>query len=85
MEADGIDDLPTGDRIGAYVGVNGREIGADVLRGAARAFRKELLTYACLRERGHSKHSVITGRFSKVMSLCHSFMFVYFLPASNTK
>ena len=40
MDADGIDSLPAGDGIGADNGVNGREIGADVLRGAAGAFEK---------------------------------------------
>ena len=40
MDADGIDGLPAGDGVGADDRVDGREIGADVLRGAARAFEK---------------------------------------------
>ena len=40
VDADGIDGLPARDGVGAHDGVNGREVGADILRGAAGAFEK---------------------------------------------
>ena len=40
VDADGIDGLPACDGIGADDGVDGGEVGADVLGGAARAFEE---------------------------------------------
>lgn len=47
VDADGIDRLPARDGIGADDGVDGREVGADVLGGAAGAFEEGEAAFRC--------------------------------------